>query len=138
MNNLELLQLMTNSANDAVLVSKEQFDVELNYTIESVALVDNTINNYLDTFKAQALEDKAVFTICNIYGAYVGEVFRQAVGGNWLFDEHQKDAPSVFISINDNQYAFAGICYEKLVNDSKVSIKEYFDLAVAAHSSPNQ
>ncbi|MFT6269862.1 MAG: hypothetical protein ACJAVV_002689 [Alphaproteobacteria bacterium] len=138
MNNLELLQLMSDSANDAVLATKEQFNVDLDYSIESVALVDTTINNYLDTFKAQALEDKSVFTICNIYGAYVGEVFRKTVGGNWIFDDHQKDAPSVFISINENQYAFAGICYEKLVNDSKVSVKKYFDLAVTAHSVPKQ
>lgn len=134
MNNIELLQLMNDSAEDAVLASKEQFDITLNFSSESVALVDLVINNYLDTFKAQALEDKAVFTICNIYGAYIGESFRKLVGGTWILDEKQKDAPSVFISIKDKQYAFAGICYEKLVNDSKISIKEYFDLAIAAQT----
>ncbi|GAB55217.1 hypothetical protein GPUN_1086 [Glaciecola punicea ACAM 611] len=44
-------------------------------SIESLAIVDITIENYLDTFKALALEDKAVFTLSNIYGAYIGAVF---------------------------------------------------------------
>lgn len=136
MNNLELLQLMTDSAKDAVLVTKEQFNLELDYSVNSIIFVDDAINGYLDIYKAQALEDKAVFTLCNMYGAYIGEVFRKAVGGNWVFDEHIKDAPSIFISIKQNQYAFAGICYEKLVNDSKVSVQQYFDLALSAHGSP--
>lgn len=135
MNNVELVNLMQGSANDAVTASKEQFDIALDFSSESVSLVDIVINSYLDTFKAQALEDKAVFTICNIYGAYVGETFQKLVGGSWIFDDKQEDAPSVFVSIDDKQYAFAGICYEKLVNDSKVSIKQYFDLAVAAHTN---
>ena len=126
---------MNDSANDAVITCKEQFDIDLDFSTESIALVDEVINNYLDTFKAQALEDKAVFTICNIYGAYIGEIFRKLVGGMWTLDQTKKDAPSVFISKDDKQYAFAGICYEKLVNNSKVSVKQYFDLAVAAHTN---
>lgn len=134
MDHLELLQLMSDSAQDAVLITKEQFDIVLDYSSESVALVDVAINSYLDTFKAQALEDKAVFTLCNMYGAYIGESFRKIVGGNWVFDEKHVNSPSVFISIDEKEYAFAGICYEKLVNNSKVSAKEYFDLALAAHT----
>ena len=134
MNNTELLQLMNDSANDAIIVSKEQFDIDLDYSSESIELVDLAINNYLDTYKAQALEDKAVFTLCNIYGAYLGESFRKLVGGHWVFDEKHADSPSIFVSLDGKEYAFAGICYEKLVNDSKVSTKEYFDLAIAAHT----
>lgn len=133
MDHTALLQLMIDSAQDAVLVSKEQFDIDLDYSAKSVALVDLAINSYLDTFKEQALEDKAVFTLCNMYGAYIGESFRKIMGGNWVFDETHANSPNVFISIDDKEYAFAGICYEKLVNDSKVSTKEYFDLAIAAH-----
>jgi hypothetical protein len=138
MNNLELLQLMTDSAKDAVLATKEQFNVDLDYSVESIALVDTVINAYLDVFKTQALEDKAVFTICNIYGAYVGEVFRDKVGGNWVADNNDTNQPNVYISIKENQYAFAGICYQKLVNDSQVSVQQYFELAAKAHSASLQ
>jgi hypothetical protein len=133
MNNLELLQLMTDSANDAVAATKEEFDIDLDFSIESIAHIDHIILGFLERFQTQVLEDKAVFTLCNIYGAYIGETFRKAVGGNWLFDQTNPDAPSVYIGLNDHTYAFAGICYERLVNNSDISVKEYFDKALSAN-----
>lgn len=135
MNNLELLQLMTDSANDAVAATKEEFEIDLDFSRESIAQIDHIIVGFLDRFQAQALEDKAIFTLCNIYGAYIGETFRKIVGGNWLFDDTIPDAPGIYIGYNDNTYAFAGICYERLVNNSTTSVKEYFDKAVAASTA---
>ncbi len=137
MNNNELLQLMTDSADDAVIVSRDQFKIALDFSPASVSLVDAAINLYLDTYKAQALEDKAVFTICNMYGAYVGETFRRIKGGSWILDKENDKSPNVFLAKDNNTYAFAGICYEKLVNNSAVSISEYFDQAIASHSAPH-
>lgn len=133
MKNTDLVKLMHDSALDAVNISAEQFNITLDFSSESIALVDLAINNYLERYKAQALEDKAVFTICNLYGAYVGETFIKLLGGEWMLDDKRKDAPSVFVTIEQKQYAFAGICYEKLVNNNLVSIKQYFDLALSAH-----
>ena len=138
MNDIELQDLMTDSANNAIAVTKEQFNITLDYSPQSIEKIDTAIIDYLGIFTSDALDDKGVFTICNIYGAYIGEVFRKTVGGVWIMDEQKANAPSVFISIKENQYAFAGICYQKLVNDSTVSVKHYFDLAVAAHTSPPQ
>jgi hypothetical protein len=133
MNNLELLQLMTDSAKDAVNTSKQEFDVELDYSEQSVSKVDDLLLSFLDRFQAQVLEDKAIFTLCNMYGAYVGETFRGIAGGNWLFDETNPQAPSIFLAIGEQTYAFAGICYERLVNNSETSVKDYFDQALKAH-----
>ena len=74
-------------------------------------------------YKDQALEESAVFTICNIYGAYIGEIFRNKVGGNWAYDDSDPSAPYVVLNYAGNTYAFAGICYQRLVNDSKISVK---------------
>ena len=98
-----------------------------------MAEIDGILLGFLERFQAQALEDKAVFTLCNMYGAYLGETFRKLAGGNWLFDESDPKAPSVFLAIGDKTYAFAGICYERLVNNSDVTVKSYFDLALKAH-----
>ena len=87
--------------------------------------------SWLGKYESQALEDSAVFTICNIYGAYVGELFRHKVGGFWKYDESDKRAPYVVLEYAGNTYAFAGICYQRLVNDSQVSVKNYFEQAVA-------
>jgi hypothetical protein len=127
----ELTQLMTDSAQNAVKTTQEEFNLTLDGSEHSLALLDDVILSWLGKYKDQVLEENAVFTICNIYGAYVGEIFRKKVGGNWSYDESDQDAPYVILQYAGNSYAFAGICYQRLVNDSQVSIKNYFEQAVA-------
>lgn len=127
----ELEQLMADSAKDAVSTSRDMFEVNLDYSAESIELVDSLLLAFIDKYKDQALEDNAVFTLCNIYGAYIGEVMRSLIGGKWRYDETNKSAPFVVLDVGEYSYAFAGICYERLVNDSQVSVKAYFDQALS-------
>ncbi|NVK56033.1 MAG: hypothetical protein HWE26_10480 [Alteromonadaceae bacterium] len=127
----ELEELMAQSAKDAVATSQDTFNVVLDYSADSVALVDDLLLAFIDRYKDQALEDNAVFTLCNIYGAYVGEVIRSLMGGQWRYDVSDPEAPFVVLDLGEYSYAFAGICYERLVNDSQVSVKAYFDQALA-------
>jgi hypothetical protein len=126
----ELTQLMADSAQNAIVTTKEEFNLELDNSVKSIQLVDDVILSWIDKYKDMALEDNAVFTICNLYGAYVGEIFRHQVGGNWRYDLSDPDAPHVLLDCAGKSYAFAGICYQRLVNDSQVSVKNYFDQAV--------
>ncbi|MFQ3236964.1 MAG: membrane-anchored protein YejM (alkaline phosphatase superfamily) [Paraglaciecola sp.] len=133
MTNEELTQLMIDSAQNAIETTQQEFAVTLDGTEQSLDQVDGVILRWLEKFKDKALQDSAVFTICNIYGAYVGEIFRNKVGGNWNYDETQSDAPYVVLEYAGNTYAFAGICYQRLVNDNHISIKNYFEKAEANH-----
>lgn len=129
----ELNQLMKASASDAVKISQEEFELDLDYSAQSIPLIDDALMRYLDTYKEQALENKAIFTLCNVYGAYIGETYKKLVGGTWKIDDRDPEAPSILMHVNDNSYAFAGICYEKLVKDNTVSIASYFQAALNAH-----
>lgn len=126
----ELDQLMADSAQNAIETTLDEFKIELDGTVESIALVDDVILNWIDRYKDKALEDTAVFTICNIYGAYIGEIFKNLVGGHWLYDESDQDAPYVVLEYAGKSYAFAGICYQRLVNDSQISVNNYFEKAI--------
>lgn len=127
----ELAQLMADSARNAVSTTAEEFNIELDFSSESIAKIDDVLLSWIGRYKDQALEDKAVFTLCNIYGAYLGETFRQLIGGTWIYAEGDDDAPYVLLEYAGKSYAFAGICYERLVNDSTISVKRYFDQAVS-------
>ncbi len=131
MTSAELTEIMIDSAQNAITTTEEEFNLTLDGTEQSIELVDDVILSWLGRYKDQALEPNAVFTICNIYGAYVGEIFREKIGGNWNYDESDPDAPYVVLNYAGNSYAFAGICYQRLVNDSQISVKNYFDQAVA-------
>lgn len=134
MNATELEQLMHDSAADAVAVAKEEFNITLDYTQQSIAKIDEILASFLNKYRDQVLEDSAVFTLSNVFGAYVGEVFRKTYGGEWHYDNSEPEAPYVLLEIGNRSYAFAGICYERLVNDSKVGVKDYFDHAASQHS----
>ncbi len=126
----ELQQLMSDSAQNAVETTRQEFNIELDGSVASIQAVDTVILAWLERYKDQALEDQAVFTICNIYGAYVGEIFRQHVGGVWRYDSVNPDAPYVVLEYAGHSYAFAGICYQRLVTDSNISVQRYFEQAL--------
>lgn len=131
MTSSELTELMVDSAKNAIATTKDEFDIALDGSEESINLVDEAILNWLTKYRAQALEPDAIFTICNIYGAYVGEIFRTKVGGDWNYDESDPEAPYVVLNYAGSTYAFAGVCYQRLVNNSQVSIKQYYEQALA-------
>ncbi|WP_137167063.1 hypothetical protein [Salinimonas lutimaris] len=130
MDQQELNQLMQESATDAVHSAQEMFGITLSFDAASIALVDEVLIRVVQTYNDKALQDSAVFTLCNIYGAYIGEVFKTLAGGQWRYDQSEPDAPFVVLDVGDRSYAFAGICYERLVNDTTISVRAYFDLAL--------
>jgi hypothetical protein len=131
----ELNKLMSDCAKDAAEASSTEFSIELDSSPSSIRLVDDILLAFIDKYHDQALEDEAVFTLCNIFGAYIGEVLKAQIGGEWVYDQSNPDAPSVFLKIGDNTYAFAGICYERLVNDSQISVFAYYEQALNNHKS---
>ncbi|MGQ8363929.1 hypothetical protein [Glaciecola sp. 1036] len=126
----ELEELMQQSAADAVSTAQEELAITLDYSIESISLVDDVILQLREKYPEQILEDKAVFTICNIFGAYIGEVFLATAGGKWLYDVSDPASPSIFMQHGEHTFAFAGVCFEKLVRDLSVSITHYFEQAL--------
>ena len=134
MEQAELDSLMQVSAVDAAKTAQQEFEIELDFTVDSIARVDDILLGFVDKYHDKALEDSAVFTICNIFGAYLGECYKKVGGGSWLYDATDPKAPFVLLEVGTFSYAFAGICYERLVNDSAISVKAYFDQALANHS----
>ncbi|GFD68468.1 hypothetical protein KUL156_03360 [Alteromonas sp. KUL156] len=129
----ELSKLMSDCANDAVVTAADEFNIVLDKSPESVALVDDVLLSFVDKYHDLALEDEAVFTICNIFGAYIGEILRVQLDGEWIYDQSNPQAPTVFLKVGENTYALAGICYERLVNDSQVSVFAYYEQALSNH-----
>jgi len=133
MQQTELDALMVQTANDATTIAKDEFGKDLDFSAASIDAVDDILLAFIDKYHDKALEDSAVFTICNVFGAYIGETFKRAAGGTWRYDQTDPQAPFVVLDYGDKSYAFAGICYERLVNDSQVSTRLYFESALENH-----
>jgi len=126
---------MSDCAKDAAVTAADEFNIVLDNSPESVALVDDVLLSFVDKYHDLALEDEAVFTICNIFGAYIGEILKAQLDGEWIYDQSNPKAPTVFLKVGENTYALAGICYERLVNDSQISVFAYYEQALANHKA---
>ena len=127
----DLQQLMADTAADAMTYAAEEFSTNLDNTEASIALIDELILRVRDKYGDKVHDSKVIFTLCNMFGAYLGEIFRAQYGGTWVYDDTDPNAPSVFLQHGDYTFAFAGIVYQRLINDQNLSARLYYDEAVA-------
>jgi len=130
-NREDLNELMADSARNAVTTSRVELGFNLDYSISSIQQVDEIIKKWGEINKKKPLTEEHIFTICNIYGAYVGEVFRELIGGEWCYDETDPDAPVIMLEYGTNTYAFSSTCFQRLLKDPQVSVSNYFHQAVS-------
>jgi hypothetical protein len=72
----ELAQQIASMAATHVSTSKQFFDLDLDYSPQSLQLIDHAITKYHGN---QAALESTIAT----YGAYIGETVRRALGGTW-------------------------------------------------------
>lgn len=118
------------SVQDVVGISYEIFQIELDYSVDSIVFVDDLLLVFVVQYYDQVFEDEVVFIFCNIYGVYIGEVMWVLVGGQWCYDIFDELVFFVVLDVGEYFYVFVGICYECLVNDSVVLVKVYFDQVI--------
>jgi len=133
MNTEELNQLMKQLQGDAVVFAKNDYDLQLTSDVADISKVD-TIISALKERNSASFKDKELFTLSNVFGAYVGEVVRNAVGGSWLYDTSDEQAPAVRLIIDSSDYPFASVIYQHLTGSPDVSIQDYAQNAIARHT----
>ena len=127
----DLQQLMADTATDAVTYAAEEFTIALDHSTASLPLVDELVLRARDKYGNKVHDSKVIFTLCNMLGAYIGEIFRTQYGGSWVYDDTDTSAPSVFLQHGDYTFAVAGIIYPRLINDQNLSARLYYEEAVA-------
>lgn len=132
MNQAEITKLMQESAKDAVGYIDEEYGVQLDYSIQSIAQIDKAILWSIAKLKDETeRKQDFIFVICNMLGAYMGETFRKHIGGEWLYDDSDPNAPTVMLAFSGHTFAFPGVCYQKLVVDVNTSVRRYFEMAIS-------
>lgn len=125
MHDQQLKELMSQSADDAVSYANDEFQLALDYSIESLSTLDELVSNLHERQKKQAHATDLLFTLSTILGAYTGEVFRLQRGGEWFHDKSNTDAPYVCLTYLDREYPFSSVVYHKIVTDNSISIADY-------------
>lgn len=121
----DITQLMQQTAEDAVRFAFKEAELTLDYSLESTPLVNELMNQLIKRYDQQVMEQKALFTLSNMLGAYLGECVRRVTDAEWLYDTSNEQAPIIFLKHGENTYAFAGYCFEKLMNDNSIDVGKY-------------
>lgn len=129
MQSQELTQLMQASAQDARNYAEEQHQIHLDGSFSSLAQVDELLSRLHSDQLAKPHSSEMLFTLCNIMGAYVGEIFIDNVGGQWQSNNIDQTAPYMAVGFGDKEFPFASVCYHKITNDNSISLQDYVQQA---------
>jgi hypothetical protein len=127
----ELNDLMQAASADAIHYAQEEHQITLDKTIVSLQQIDKVLAALHQREQAQRHSAELVFTLCNILGAYIGEVFISNVGGQWQHNQLDSAAPFVFVQFQDKEFPFASVCYHKITRDNGISLYDYVKQAMA-------
>ncbi|MDP4946330.1 MAG: hypothetical protein NWQ48_12560 [Alishewanella sp.] len=125
MQSAEINQLMHAAAQDAIAYAAEQHQLTLDGSAESLAVVDALLSALHKDQQHRQHSGEMLFTLCNIIGAYVGEVFIKLVGGEWNNNQQDQSAPYIAVTFGDKEFPFASVCYHKIANDDTISLQDY-------------
>jgi|JI7StandDraft_1071085.scaffolds.fasta_scaffold00852_11 hypothetical protein len=127
----ELAVLMADSANDAITYAAEEHHVLLDLTAQSLDSVEQLLTKLALQHQERRFSDAVLFTLANIFGAYLGQVFVGVVGGKWQQQQTDDDSPYVTLSYNGKDFPLASLCYHKLAKDRSINVRDYLAKAMS-------
>ena len=130
MNTQELNELMKESALDAISYVHGTHGKDITLCQKDLATIDLVLTKLAVEHMQQPISDQDLFTASSILGAFVGELFKTTVGGEWFMDESPSGAPYVVLNYAGKSFAFTSMCFEKIAKTPEVSVARYFELAI--------
>lgn len=68
---------------DAVDFAAQNFEIRLDFSEDSIRLVEQILGNLHDTMPQANPDEKRIWDFAKCFGSYVGEVYRKKHGGRW-------------------------------------------------------
>ncbi|RVT46265.1 hypothetical protein EMM73_09800 [Rheinheimera sediminis] len=130
MNQHEVSELMKATAQDAVVYAAEEHQVLLDFSLDSLSKVDEILSELYLRQQEQRHADDLLFTLCNLFGSYTGEIFIHHVGGQWYYDESSPDAPYICVHYNGKEFPFASLVYHQIAKTPSASLRNYVGQAM--------
>jgi len=121
--------MMANFANEAVKWVKQDRGVTLDYTPDSIKIIEEELARIHKTSLVKAGPPVIMGTAIG-YGAYVGEVIRRRDGGTWAEDHPQGGPKSYPLRLTKQEYTIFPVtwCYKRLTNGEEDNVYTKFTL----------
>ena len=120
-------------AKEAVSLSQATMGQKLDFTEESIKTVENILGRYhSEKERAGAhASPKIVDQVCQIYGAYIGEVMRRNYGGEWMLDDTFSPGTKIpALRMNQLQTSPSAKVYKRIMNGSEDDVWFYYQVFI--------
>lgn len=115
---------------DAVDLFKDRFQIELDWSEESVRHVEEVMAQFHEQLEASHPSDEQVFVMAKIFGSYIGEVYRKNRGGKW----GQIESEGQFVAGMQNNDGVIfwpwGRAENRLVNGAEDNVWHYYQFLI--------
>lgn len=134
---------MAEVAAHAVRMAADEFEADLDYSPESIQMVDQLLAEFAEEFPSgddlpageQPEMEEAIATVSSLFGAYVGEVMRRKLGGSWRLEESSEGA---LVSLHvDGQLLSPPIdVFHRVTGEERSSLWEFYTSMFPSLPSP--
>jgi hypothetical protein len=128
-----LLEDMQRFARKVVEQAKECFDIILDYSEESIQDVDRILTGLYQANRRKFLPEKEIAVTSMIFGAYLGEVFRHNVGGEWAMEYLTDSDDFIIVKIDGNKFMPIEIVYKFLSDGPEESLSLHYQAFKSKH-----
>jgi hypothetical protein len=106
MASVTIAHVMQGYATDAVAYAKRHFQINLDYSENSLRDIDHILSDYIesgfiDPDKLTPAKRDEFWTFCKMMGGYVGEVIIRNLGGTWKMKEIDDKSSSIDLLVTD-------------------------------------
>lgn len=123
------------AAEEAVEFAKEQLELGLDYSGESVEIIDSVLAKLSDLIANEPPDEQndLAWSYADIFGSYVGEVYRKHYGGSWGVAKVGDDKfPAVCNQETGDVFWPTVKAWQRLTQGAEHDIWNYFQLVVGA------
>ena len=115
-------EMMVYLAGEAAKWVKADRDIELDYSVESIKVVEEELSRIAKEINRENPQ-QGTFGTAMGYGAYVGETFRRRDGGSWTTDHPTGGERSFPLTLKSNTVIFpVAWCWKRLVNGEEDNV----------------
>jgi len=117
---------MQQSANYAVIVAREKFGVNLDFTENNLEQLDNLLQQAYEYYKPLKSDEKStnlhIEKNVRVWGGYFGEVIRRNLGGEWIIDQKY-----IFLKCKNQRVDPLGEVRSRIIEGSRYKIQLFFE-----------
>ncbi|WP_194190101.1 hypothetical protein [Clostridium chrysemydis] len=107
----------------AVIYSKKNLDLRLDFSEESLFLVDEILEMFHKAKNESHLNSDNIIDISMMFGGYLGEVISKNIGGEW----EESELKEIFIDINGFKVLPINIIYKRVNFGEKATVIGWYE-----------